>query len=639
MSVELAVAAALAAGYTDSRLRFSKDLHTVFSVTGANIYCRLMERMGRINFFNAFEKIVEKNPNNIALVYPRQVDDIKDLAPGSSLDTLFQVDRYTYRQMYEMILKYARVLYFELGVKRNDTVALDALNSDEFVFVWFALWSLGATPALINYNLSGKALLHCISAATTNLVIVDPEADGFDEATTAELASKGTKTVFMDAEFHTKVQNAQPYCSPLSDRNPDHHFWDPALLIYTSGTTGLPKAAVMSWQKAFLGGASFGLANKLRKRDIFYSAMPLYHSTATVLGVMPILWQGGAFAVGRKFSTRTFWTQCKLCDATVIQYVGETCRYLVNAPPGPDDRNHKVRKALGNGMRPDVWAKFKDRFGIETVGEVYAATEFPSALHNHQEGDFGVGAVSSYGTLLGGVLLSIRFRLAAVDDEDPNELWRDKQTGFGRLVKVNEPGELLFQVSDAAAAHKTFQGYKNDPAAGNKKIVRDLFQKGDAFIRSGDLLRRGEDGLIYFVDRMGDTFRWKSENVSTNQVEEVIGGVSGIDQSVVVGVKVPNHEGRAGFAVIKPLGGKQNPPSLDVLSGHLLKELPRYAVPIFVKFVDEIERTGNNKIQKVKYRNQEIPCKTETIYWLKADKYVELRDADWAQITAGRSKL
>lgn len=639
MASQLAVAATLAAGYLDSKWRLSKDFQTIYNIAGVNVYCRTLERLGQVNFFNTFEKIVQKYPNNVALAYPRQVEDIKNLKEGESYDILFEVDRYTYRQLYEMILKYARVLHFDLGVKRNDTIAFDCLNSDEFIFVWFALWSLGATPALINYNLNGKGLIHCIKAASSKLVIVDPEADGFDAAAIAELDSIGVKTTFMDKEFRNRVAHAAPYCSPASDRNPDHQMWDPALLIYTSGTTGLPKAAVMSWQKAIISGASFGTANKLKQNDVFFSAMPLYHSTATVLGVMPIIWLGGTFAVSRKFSTTTFWTQCKLTDATVIQYVGETCRYLVNAPSGPDDRRHKVKKALGNGMRPDVWVKFKERFNIETIGEVYAATEFPSGIHNHQEGDFGIGAVSSYGSLLSFLLLSLRYKIAAVDAEDPNELYKDSKTGFGRVCKTNEPGELLFKVPDAEAAHKTFQGYKNDEKAGNKKIIRNLFKKGDAYIRSGDLLRKGSDGLIYFVDRMGDTFRWKSENVSTNQVEEVIGGISGIDQSVVVGVKVPNHEGRCGFAVIKPIGGKANPPSLDELSQHLLKELPRYSVPIFIKFVDEIERTGNNKIQKVKYRNQEIPSSSETIYFLKGNNYVKLTNNDWAQISNGKSKL
>lgn len=627
MLSEIALGTA-AAAYLDARWLFTQDLQligSIFKMALASISARLS---GKINFFWTIENLAKTQPNALALLYPRP-----------SANNTFVLETYTYKQLYETIQRYARVLKEDHGVKMGDTVAFDCVNKSEFILVWYALWSLGAKPAFINYNLKDHSLVHCVKAAGAKLLIADDEIRNNVEPVQGELNGLGVKVVYLDEPFLNRIKTAKPYLSSPAERNPKDEMWSTGMLIYTSGTTGLPKAAVMSWQKCFIGGRSYAAANRYRSTDILYSAMPLYHSTAAVLGLLAIHSIGGAYAVGHKFSTTTFWTQVSLTRATGIQYVGETCRYLFNAPPHKDERNHSLRFAVGNGLRPDVWVKFKERFNIPHIGEFYGATEFPTAATNYQTGEFAVGAVANYGSLIQKFLKLTRFKIAAIDPEDPNEIWRDPKTGLGRVTKSGEPGEFLFRIPDPKNVQQTFQGYTNDKGATNSKILHDVFKKGDAWVRSGDLLRYDDAGLIYFVDRMGDTFRWKSENVSTNEVEEVItGSDSSISQVVVVGVKVPNHEGRAGFAVVMP-NNTEKIPDVDQLAKSLIAKLPRYAVPVFLKFVNQIETTGNNKIQKKLYRNQQIPSTTETIYWLKDNKYVPLTADDWKFVESGRSRL
>lgn len=627
MLSEVALGAA-AVAYLDSRWLIKQDFQLVGEIVKMFFASTASRLTHKINFFWTIESMAKNRPNELALLYPRPTQN------GS-----FALETYTYKQMYEIIQKYARVLKFDHGVKMGDTVAFDCINKSEFVFVWYALWSLGAKPAFINYNLKDHSLVHCVKAANAKLLIADAEIRENVYPVETQLKDDAVNIVYLDDAFLETIKSAKPYLSKPRERNPNDQMWDTGVLIYTSGTTGLPKAAVMSWQKCFIGGRSYAAANRYQKSDILYSAMPLYHSTAAVLGLLAIHSIGGAYAVGHKFSTSTFWTQVKMTRATGIQYVGETCRYLFNAPPHPDERAHRLRFAVGNGLRPDVWVKFKERFNIPHIGEFYGATEFPTAATNYQTGEFGVGAVANYGAFIQTVVKLTRFRIAAVDPDDPNEIWRDPKNGRGRLCKPGEPGEFLFRIPDPKNVNQTFQGYTNDKKATSSKVLHDVFKKGDAWVRSGDLLKYDDAGLIYFVDRMGDTFRWKSENVSTNEVEEVITSSDpSIHQVVVVGVKVPNHEGRAGFAVIMP-SEPEKIPDLNALSKSLLSKLPRYAVPIFLKFVSAIETTGNNKIQKKLYRDQQIPSNNETIYWLKGDKYVPLTPEDWTFVESGKSRL
>lgn len=646
MSAPVLALSALAVAYLEARTLISEDLRTIISAAGKAIPRRRMETNQRVNFFYILEALAKSTPNKVAMIYPRQVVKtipIELLQSGKSLDHLFVIEKYTYKEVYDTSLRYAAVLKNKYNIDSNSSVALNCMNRPEFVFVWFAVWSLGALNAFINYNLTGHSLLHCLETANATLMLVDSDPEVSDLVIPYEDAIKdlNCRIAYLNGDFEELVNASQPYRAPDSARHPEHLFSDAAILIYTSGTTGLPKPAIMSWKKILLSSHVYACAIQVRPTDVLYSAMPLYHSTAAVLGIVLALNQGATFVVGHKFSSSTFWTQVKLSKATYIQYVGETCRYLLNAPPSVDERAHHVVCAYGNGMRPDVWDKFKKRFCITNIGEFYAATESPTGLSNFQSGERGVGAVGRYGSLLSWIMLSLQHAIVKMDPENETQHLRNPKTGFCVESNVNEPGELLSLISPATMKEE-FQGYYGNDKASEEKIVRNVFKKGDIYYRTGDLLRRDKNNMVYFVDRLGDTFRWKSENVSTNEVEEIISEFGGekdiIGQVVVVGVQIPQHEGRAGFAVIAPKDLNKLPDPQE-LAHHLISELPRYAVPIFIKFVEAISTTGNNKIQKAVYRKQKFPNMGEQIWWLDGDTYIPLEQGHWDLISSGKIKL
>lgn len=377
--------------------------------------------------------------------------------------------------------------------------------------------------------------------------------------------------------------------------------------------------------------------------------MPLYHSSAALLGFGPCLFAGSTFVVGHKFSTRTFWPEVRASKATIIQYVGETCRYLLGALPQIDpvsgknlDKSHNVRIAFGNGLRPDIWNRFKERFGIDTIAEFYAATESPSGSWNLSSNDFGVGAIGRHG-MLASRLMRISCAIVEVDWEQ--ELPLRSSNGHCRRVAADSPGELLYQI-DAQRIEKKFQGYFNNSRATEGKILRNVFKQGDAWFRTGDVVRLDSEGRWYFCDRIGDTFRWKSENVSTAEVSEVLGAHPAVLEANVYGVEIPHHDGRAGCAAVMFEGGNATPEVLDGIASLARDRLPKYAVPLFLRVVREMEPTGNNKQQKHILRAQGVdPGKVRSessgdrIYWLKEGRYVELEDKGWDEIKTGRARL
>ena len=375
--------------------------------------------------------------------------------------------------------------------------------------------------------------------------------------------------------------------------------------------------------------------------------MPLYHSTAAILGILPALYIGSTFSMGHKFSNRTFWPDVRASKATVIQYVGETCRYLLSAPPQLDpitgenlDKKHNVRIAFGNGLRPDVWQRFKDRFGIETIAEFYSATEAVSASWNYSTNSFARGAVGRFGTVIR-LLMGKKIAIVELDWETETPLRDPKRENLCTPVKSGTQGELLHAL-DAAAIEKTFQGYYKNKKANESKIMRDVLKKGDAWFRTGDVVRMDEEGRVWFVDRIGDTFRWKSENVSTMEIQEVLGVHPAVNDVNVYGVELPNHDGRAGCAAIV-FEKDVDSHLLQSLASHANQMLPKHAVPLFLRVTKEIEVTGNNKQQKHVLRSQGVdPGKVfieDRVYWLKNGIYVEFTESDWEGLKAARVKL
>ena len=395
--------------------------------------------------------------------------------------------------------------------------------------------------------------------------------------------------------------------------------------------------------------------------------MPLYHTSATILGLCTCLATASTFIIGRKFNTRMFWSEVRSQNATMIQYVGETCRYLLAAPPQLDantgenlDRKHNVRVAFGNGMRPDVWNRFKERFGIETIAEVsvlvfmlqqassnnilqfYGATEAPGAFFNFSSNDFSSGAIGRSG-LLANLTMGVSVAVVELDWEAETPRRFPEKHDFCSRVETGEPGELL-QAIDSANIVKRYQGYLGNPKATNSKIMRNVFKKGDAWFRTGDVVRRDEEGRWWFCDRLGDTFRWKSENVSTSEVSEALGMHPSVHEANVYGVELPYHDGRAGCAAIV-LASDVDQNLLDSIAKHVTKSLPRYAVPMFLRVTKGNMATGNNKQQKHHLRLQGVDpdwigaSSSDRMFWMKGGTYVDFKAEDWAELQAGRAKL
>jgi acyl-CoA synthetase (AMP-forming)/AMP-acid ligase II len=373
--------------------------------------------------------------------------------------------------------------------------------------------------------------------------------------------------------------------------------------------------------------------------------MPLYHSSASVLGFCMALIKGATICIGKKFSTKTFWRDCRSSNATVIQYVGETCRYLLSAPPEihPEtgenlDKKHHVRMAFGNGLRPDIWNRFKERFGIQEIAEFYSATEGTAGAWNFSRNDFSKGAIGRLGTV--GKLLTHSTSAVVELDWETEQPWRDPETRFCRRAELGQPGELIFEI-DAKDIEAKFQGYFNNKSSTESKILRDVLKKGDAWFRTGDMIIWDAEGRSFFSDRIGDTFRWKAENVSTNEVSEALGNHSSVLEANVYGVELPHHDGRAGCVALV-LAEEPSERVLGDLARHAQERLPRFAVPIFLRLISEMQITGTNKQQKHVVRSQGVDpkkVKNDALYWLKDGTYVKFTREDWEELNSGRVKL
>jgi acyl-CoA synthetase (AMP-forming)/AMP-acid ligase II len=355
---------------------------------------------------------------------------------------------------------------------------------------------------------------------------------------------------------------------------------------------------------------------------------------------MQVLPAGACFIISPHFSPSSFFASVHASKATHIQYIGEMCRYLVSTPPSPYDRRHSAKVAFGNGLRPDVWKQFKERFNIEILVEIYAATESPHSSFVKSRNLFGHGAVGRSGTMLG--MMKNLTSMTVKHDVETGEPFRDPKTGFCVKVATNEPGEVISKL-DPNDIEDKFNGYWGNDKATESKILRDVVTKGDAYFRTGDLLRTDGEGRTFFVDRIGDTFRWKGENVSTSEVEEVLTAHSAVEEANVCGVQLPGHDGRAGFAAVV----LKTEPTADVLADigrHVTAKLPRYALPIFIRRVETMEVTGTSKYTKKGIREQGAdPEKvgSDPLFWLepKATVYKQFGRKEWERIVSGQIKL
>lgn len=384
---------------------------------------------------------------------------------------------------------------------------------------------------------------------------------------------------------------------------------------------------------------------KLKPSDKFYTCLPLYHGAAQGLCTTPTIFAGSSMRLGRRFSHKTFWPEVYESKANRLQYVGELCRYLINAPVHPLERSHCLDEAWGNGMRPDVWETFRQRFNIPVIHELYAATDGMGATFNYNRGEFSRNAIGIRGLVWHS--RNGENEVRAKIDPDSEDIVRGSD-GFVIRAQVDEPGEVLHRV-DPSVRMAAFRGYFKNEEASEKRWMYNVFEPNDLWFRSGDVMRVDADGRVFFVDRLGDTFRWRSENVSTNEVADVMGTFHQIAETNVYGVAVPHADGRCGAAILV-----LQPPTtvetldLKALAEHVTSQLPRYAVPIFLRVAPELSYTGTFKIQKGQAKREgadldkiEASGSKDSIFWLPpgATSYVPYRREDWEALKSGKVKL
>jgi fatty-acyl-CoA synthase len=527
-------------------------------------------------------------------VFPTVIQDLATQL-GETPALLSDRECLSYRALAERSNRYARWALAQ-GLGRGEAVALFMPNRPEYLAIWLGITQAGAVVALLNTNLTGRALVHCIGLGAPKHIIA--EAALIDPLIAALPEFASTPTIWAHGDGHNSLpridHDVERYGGEQlteSERRP-LTIEDRALYIYTSGTTGLPKAAIVSHGRIMQWTHWFAGMMDTRSTDRMYDCLPMYHSVGGVQAPGAVLAAGGSVAIGEKFSARRFWSDIARWDCTLFQYIGELCRYLLHSESSAQESAHRIRMACGNGLRPDIWDEFKDRFRIPRILEFYAATEGNVSWFN-VEGERGsIGRVPSY--------LAHRFPAALVKFDVATESPIRNEQGFCIRCVPNEVGEAIGRIfEDARNFGGRFEGYTSDEAS-EKKILRNVFAPGDAWFRTGDLMRRDARGFFYFIDRIGDTFRWKGENVATSEVSEAICEFPGVEQANVYGVAIPGADGRACMATLVI----SNQVDLTALRAHLNGRLPDYARPLFLRIASGFEVTSTFKYTKMNLVSQ-----------------------------------
>ena len=531
---------------------------------------------------------------------------------GDRVFLRFGDQRMTYREANATANRYAAVLAAR-GVGHGDVVAIMLRNSPNAVLVMLAAVKCGAIAGMLNYHQTGEVLAYSLGLLDAKVLIAETDLVSAVTECGAAGATDNTLTVDDLERFAVSAPATNP-ASASAVRAKDTAFY-----IFTSGTTGFPKASVMThyrWLKAL--GAFGGLGLRLKGSDTLYCCLPLYHNNALTVAVSSVLTSGATLALGKSFSASRFWDEVIANNATAFIYIGEICRYLLNQPPKPTDRKHKVRVIAGNGLRPEIWEEFTTRFGIARVCEFYAASEGTTAFINI----FNVPKSTGISPL----------PLAYVEyDPDTGAPLRD-ESGRVRRVPAGQPGLLLSPVNKL----QPFDGY-TDKAATEKKLVRNAFREGDSWFNTGDVM--SPQGMFHaaFVDRLGDTFRWKGENVATTEVEAALSSDPAIEECTVYGVEVPRTGGRAGMAAVKLREGAEF--DGKSLARAVYDKLPAYALPLFVRVVESLEHTTTFKSRKVELRDQAYgPDVKDPLYVLagRDEGYVPFYDSYPDEVAAGK---
>ena len=514
------------------------------------------------------EEAIDKYPNNIAIE--------------------FEEKSYTYSDLDNEANKIANWA-IRKGYKTGDVVALLMENRPEFIFIWLGLSKLGVTIACLNNNIKSKSLAHCIQTSKSKSLILSSElVDNFssaqdliDENISVHISGEpvqGFENINDESDQNSTRPEKSEVRSSLS--NSQSLFY-----IYTSGTTGLPKASNFSHQKFAVGSGLQMFSLNMKSTDKTYLVLPLYHATGGVVGLGSTFFSGGTIVLRKKFSVEKFWEDCVKYNVTIITYIGELFRYLISVEKSPYETQHNIRGMYGNGLRPDVWKVVQERFGIDNIIEFYGASEGNVSLTNVDSRFGSIGRIPNY--------LQNFLPTKIVKFDVKNEKVLRGSDGFCIECEYDEAGEALGFIPNEDKFTGKFEGY-TDKEATKKKILENVFVKGDRWFSTGDLLKRDKEGYFYFVDRIGDTFRWKSENVATSEVSEAISTYKGVKEANVYGVLIPGEDGRAGMASL--VTGDNF--SINGLYEHLSGQLPKYSIPVFIRIAKEIEITGTFKYKK-----------------------------------------
>ncbi|XP_024623321.1 long-chain fatty acid transport protein 1 isoform X3 [Neophocaena asiaeorientalis asiaeorientalis] len=543
-----------------------RDLFGLFVLMRVRLELRWHQR-ARHTIPRIFQEVVRRQPEHLALV---------DAGSGVCW-TFAQLDAYS---------NAVANLFCHLGYTPGDVVAIFLEGRPEFVGLWLGLAKAGMEAALLNVNLRREPLIFCLGTSGAKALVFGRELAAVVAEVSGQLGKSlvkfcsgdvGPEGVLPDTQLLDpllKEASTAPLAQPPGKGMDDRLFY-----IYTSGTTGLPKAAIVVHSRYYRIAAFTHHSYSMQAADVLYDCLPLYHSAGNIIGVGQCLIYGLTVVLRKKFSASRFWDDCVKYNCTVVQYIGEICRYLLKQPVSEAEGRHRVRLAVGNGLRPAIWEEFTERFGVRQVGEFYGATECNCSIANM---DGKVGSCGFNSRILPNVY---PIRLVKVN-EDTMELLRDAQ-GLCIPCQAGEPGLLVGQINQQDPLRR-FDGYISESAT-SRKITHSVFRKGDSAYLSGDVLVMDELGYMYFRDRSGDTFRWRGENVSTTEVEGVLSRLLGQTDVAVYGVAVPGVEGKAGMAAIADPHGQLSP---NALYQELQKVLAPYARPIFLRLLPQVDTTG-----------------------------------------------
>jgi len=517
------------------------------------------------------------------------------------------------------------------NLRRGQVVALFMPNRLEYFAIWYGLSKVGVVTALINNQLVGAPLAHCLNISGANHVLVDGDTSPAFGAALGQLDRPMQQWILGPAHGGQRdLIQALKSCSQLPpDRSVRDGMTanDTALLIYTSGTTGLPKAARITHMRAQLYMRGFAGSTGALKTDRIYVCLPLYHATGGLCALGAALLNGGSVVLKRKFSASQFWPDIIAENCTMFVYIGELCRYLVNHPEVPEETRHKLRLAFGNGLRPDVWPTLKRRFRIPDILEFYGSTEGNVSLFNWDGREGAIGRVPKW--------LKARFSIRLVQYDQEAGIVERAANGLCIECGPGQVGQCIGKIG--SDVRTDFSGYL-DKAASESKILQNVFERGDAWFATGDLMKSDADGYFYFVDRIGETFRWKGENVSTSEVAEQLLAFPRVDEATVYGVQVEGADGRAGMAALVMNG----PFDVKAFGEHVAREMPPYAQPLFIRLLPALDTTGTFKIRKVDLVSDGYdPNRIKGVMYFKDPKrgYVKLTKSVFERLQAGAFRI